>query len=70
VRFLFVSRIFIGVTNAALTGCGREEFLAKNLDRKARKAGPSNRPEATKQTISAAIHPGYFWPTGENRDAT
>ena len=55
--------------STVLTGCGREDFLANNLDRKARKAGPSNRPEATKQAISAATHPGYFGPTGENRDA-
>jgi hypothetical protein len=51
---------------AALTGCVREGLLANNLDRRARKAGPSNRPEATKQTISAAIHPEYFWPTGDD----
>jgi hypothetical protein len=69
VRFHIRQPNFIGVTSAALTGCVREEFLAKNLNRKARKAGPSNRPKATKQTISAAIHPGWFWPTGENRDA-
>jgi hypothetical protein len=34
--------------STVLTGCVREDFLANNLDRKARNAGPSNRPEATK----------------------
>jgi hypothetical protein len=53
----------------ALTACLRKGVLAKSLDRKARLVGPSNRPEATQQTISAAIHPGYLRPTGENREA-
>jgi hypothetical protein len=61
--------LYRGCHSVALTGRVREDFLANNLDRKARKAGPNNRPDATKQPISAAIHPGYFWPSGENRDA-
>jgi hypothetical protein len=56
--------------SAALTSCVREGFLTNNLDRKARVAGLNNRPEATQQIISAAIHPEYLWPTFENRDVT
>ena len=63
-----VGRNFIG-DRGALGAWACRDFFENRFDRRNRPAGPNRKPEEIQPAISAAIHPGWFAPAGENRVA-